>query len=107
KYRDLSELDYSTVNYALAWDWQFTPRFHGVLSADRRQYREVSTDPVTFGNRVGKRPERTELAEGVYELGAAWRLLGGVSHSSAESSAGTSWDASPSVRSARVGVGYE
>jgi exopolysaccharide biosynthesis operon protein EpsL len=107
KYQDNSDLDYSTVNYALAWDWQFTPRFHGVLSADRRQYREVNTDPVALVNRVGKRTERTEVAEGIYELGAAVRLLAGVSHSSADSSVGTSWDASPSVRSARVGVGYE
>jgi exopolysaccharide biosynthesis operon protein EpsL len=107
KYDKLSELDYSVVNYALAWDWSITPRFHGVVSADRRQYREINTDPVALVNRVGRRTERTELVEGIYDVGAAWRVLGGLSRTEAKSSELNTWDASPSVQSARVGVGYE
>jgi exopolysaccharide biosynthesis operon protein EpsL len=107
KYQDQSNLDYHTLNYSAAWDWSVTPRFHGVLSADRRQQREVSTDSVTFVNSIGRRTERTEVLEGIYEVGAAWRALGGVTHTSSESTEPRSWDASPSVRSARIGVGYE
>lgn len=107
KYNSESSLDYTTLNYGLAWDWQFTPRIHGVVSADRKQYRDVSTDPIALVNRVGRRTERNEVAEGIYELGAAWRLLAGVSRSSASTTVANSWDASPTVRSARVGAGYE
>jgi exopolysaccharide biosynthesis operon protein EpsL len=107
RYQDQSDLNYTTINYGLGWDWSITPRFHGVLSADRKQYREVTTDPITGGNLVGRRTERTELAEGVYEVGAAWRALGGFSHTRATSTQPLSWDASPDIRTAFVGVGYE
>jgi exopolysaccharide biosynthesis operon protein EpsL len=107
RYQDQTNLNYSTINYSAAWDWSITPHFHGVLSADRRQYREVSTDSITFVNRIGRRTERAEVLEGIYDVGAAVRLLGGVTHTSSESTEPRSWDASPRVRSARVGVGYE
>ncbi len=107
KYQDQSNLDYTTINYAAAWDWSITPRFHGVLSAERRQAREVATDSTTFVNRVGRRTERAEVLEGMYEVGARWRALAGVTHTSSESTEPHSWDASPRVRSARIGVGYE
>lgn len=102
-----SELSYNTLNYALAWDWSFTPRLHGVLSADRRQFRDVETDPVTATNVVGRRTERTELAEGIYELSGPWRLLAGAQHTSADSTQVRTWDGSPSIREAHVGAGYE
>lgn len=107
KYDKQSSLDYTTVNYALAWDWQFTPRFHGVVSADRKQYREVTTDPIALVNRVGRRTERSEAIEGIYDIGAAWRVMAGFSDTRASSTEPATWDASPSVQSARVGVGYE
>jgi exopolysaccharide biosynthesis operon protein EpsL len=107
RYNNHSELDYSVFNYALAWDWSFTPRLHGVVSADRKQFREVNTDPATLLNSVGRRTERAEVAEGIYELGAAWRLLAGATHTQANSTEPNSWDGSPSVTSGRVGVGYE
>ena len=46
-------------------------------------------------NRTGLRTERVELAEGIYELGAAWRLLAGISHTRSDSSQPGSWDGSP------------
>lgn len=107
KYRRQSSLDYSTINYSLAWDWQFTPALHGVISADRKQYREVTTDPVAITNRVGRRTERAEIAEGIYDIGASWRVMAGLAHNESSSTELATWDASPSVNSARVGVGYE
>jgi exopolysaccharide biosynthesis operon protein EpsL len=107
RYQDRSELNYSTLNYNAAWDWSFTPRLHGVISADRKQYRETTADVLTGVNRVGRRTERRELAEGIYELGSAWRVLAGVAHTSAKSTEPNTWDASPDVRSAYVGAGYE
>ena len=107
RYNKESSLDYNVFNYALAWDWSVTPRFHGVAAADRKQYREVLTDPVLLVNRVGRRTERTELVEGVYEAGAVLRLSGALTHTKAESSEPGSWDGSPDITSVRVGVGYE
>lgn len=107
RYRDQTDLNFNTINYALAWDWQVTSRAHGIVSADRKQFREVTTDPVVLTNRVGRRTERAEIAEGTYDVTASWRALAGVSHTQSSSSVANSFDASPSVRSVRVGVGYE
>ncbi len=107
KYNDVSELDYHTFNYNLAWDWSITPRVHGVVSSDRKEYRETFLDTTTGLNRTGLRTERVELAEGVYELGAAWRVLAGVSQTSSKSSQPGSWDGSPEVQSVHLGAGYE
>ncbi len=107
KYANESELDYSVFNYALAWDWSVTTKLHGVISANQKEYNEVSTDPVTFTNVRGLRTERAEGADAVYELGAAWRLMGGFAHTQASSTQPATWDSSPSVNSARVGAGYE
>jgi len=107
RYQDQDQLNYSTLNYSAAWDWSFTPKLHGTISADRKQYRDVTSDPTTGANLVGRRTERTELAEGIYELGAAWRALAGVSHSSVKTTEPISYDGSPTVRSTYVGAGYE
>jgi exopolysaccharide biosynthesis operon protein EpsL len=107
KYDKFSHLNYSTLNYAAAWDWKFTPALHGVLSAERRQFRDI-TDITGQGlNEVGRRTERTELLEGIYDIDGVWRALAGVSRTSSTSTVPQSWDASPTVRSARVGGGYE
>jgi exopolysaccharide biosynthesis operon protein EpsL len=107
RYQHHSDLNFNTVNYALAWDWSVTPRFHGTVSADRRQFREVTTDPTGATNLIGRRTERNELAEGVFEIDGPWRALTGVSHYRTESTRPGSWDASPDIRYAQVGVGYE
>jgi exopolysaccharide biosynthesis operon protein EpsL len=107
RYSDENSLNFNTLNYALAWDWRVTPRFHGVVSADRRQFREVTTDPLLFTNRVGRRTERNEVAEGVFEVGGPWSVLAGVSHYRANSDQPLSWDASPDIQYWHVGAGYK
>jgi exopolysaccharide biosynthesis operon protein EpsL len=107
RYQDESQLNFNTLNYNLAWDWSVTPRFHGTISADRRQFREVTTDPTGTVNRIGRRTERTELAEGVFEVGGGWRALAGLSHYRTQSTVPGTWDASPSIRYVHVGAGYE
>jgi exopolysaccharide biosynthesis operon protein EpsL len=106
RHRDLSDLDYTTVNYSGAWNWSFTPRIRGVARADRRQYRELPDTVEGFGQ-VGVRTDRTDLFEGLYELGGGWRALAGVTRNSSTSTNMLSYDASPKVVSANVGVGYE
>jgi exopolysaccharide biosynthesis operon protein EpsL len=107
RYSNHSELNFNTLNYNLGWDWSITPQFHGTVSAERRQFREVTTDPVTFGNLIGRRTERNELAEGGFGFAGPWRLLAGVSHTKTESTQPGSWDASPDITFWQAGVGYE
>jgi exopolysaccharide biosynthesis operon protein EpsL len=107
KYQDNSNLDYTTINYSLAWDWAVTSALHGVLSAERRQFRDVTTDPLFATNLVGRRTERVETFEGIYEFGGGLRALAGASHSEASSTQPRSYDASPDVKYVHVGVGYE
>src|SRR4051812_18293036 len=77
RYSDHSELNFNTLNYNAGWDWSITPRFHGTISADRRQYREVTTDPATLANVIGRRTERNELAEAGFGVAGPWRVLAG------------------------------
>lgn len=107
RYNSHSELDYSVFNYALAWDWSVTTRWHGVISADQKQFQEITADPTTQTNHVGKRTEMAQGADAIYELGGAWRLMGGIAHTEAKSTQRATYDSSPSVTSGRVGVGYE
>lgn len=105
RYRDLTYLNYSTLNYSAAWDWRLTPRLQGVISATRRQFRDV-TDSAEF-NDIDRRTERTELIEGKYEIDGSWRALAGLTRSSNRSTERRSLDASNTVRSARIGASYE
>ena len=107
RYNDHSELNFHTLNYALGWDWSITPQFHGTVSADRKQFREVTTDPVPFANRVGRRTERNELAEAGFGVSGPFRVLAGVSHYRTESTEPGSWDASPDITFWHVGAAYE
>ncbi|HSV48251.1 MAG TPA: XrtB/PEP-CTERM-associated polysaccharide biosynthesis outer membrane protein EpsL [Ramlibacter sp.] len=106
-HRNLDNLDYSTLNYLAAWNWSLTPRFRGVASAERQQYRDV-TDIGTPGlNRVARHTDRTEKIEGIYEIDGAWRAMGALRNQASESSEAVSYDAGPHVRSVLAGVGYD
>lgn len=105
-YQDHSDLNFNTLNYGLAWDWQVTPRFHGVASADQKEYREVTTTAIG-GNQVGRRTEQVQLLEGVWDATATWRALAGVSHTKNDSTQAGSWDGQPEITWGQLGVGYD
>lgn len=102
---DKTDIDYNTLNYSAAWQWQAGERLEGILSADRRQFRDVTSNGVVAG--IDRRTERNELFEAGYKLGASWRVLGGLLHNATRSSDASAWDGSLSQNSVRVGVGYE
>lgn len=106
RFREFSQLDYRTFNYTGAWNFQFTPRVQGTLSAERRQYRDI-TDASTGAAEVARRTERHDLAEAAWLFGGGWRALGGVSRDSSRSDDPRSLESSPTVNSARLGAGYE
>lgn len=106
KHRDLSNLDYTTLNYLAAWNFQVTPRVQGVLSADRRQYRDITNTSAGF-NDVNLRTERREQAEATWAVTGGWRAQAALAHTSSESDDPRSLESSPDINSARLGAGYE
>jgi hypothetical protein len=60
-----------------------------------------------IGREIGRRTERAELLEAIYDIDGTWRASAGLSHTSSSTTVPISWDASPTVRSALVGGGYE
>lgn len=107
RHSDLSNLDYSTLNYTAAWYWRFSDVLEGVASADRRQYRDLGDTSVVALGDISRRTERNELFEGGYRLDGAWRILAGVQQTSSRSSDPRSFDSYPTVRSVRAGASYE
>ena len=104
---DFDELntDYSTFNYAAAWNFRFGNRIDGIASADRRQFRDVTANGTT--GIINRRTERNELIEGGYRFGASWRALAGLQHSSIKNTDPVSFDGNQSVNSVRLGGAYE
>lgn len=106
RFRDFSNLDYRTLDYTGAWDFQVTPRLQGVLSATRRQYRDI-TDATIASAGVFRRTERRELAEVRWRVAGGWRALAGLARTSSRSDDPRALESSPRVDSARLGGGYE
>ena len=106
RFSDLSALDYHTLNYRAAWEFQVTPRFQGTASARRQQYRDI-TDASSAIARAARRIERDDLLEAAWMPGGGWRALAGVERSSSASDDPRSLESSPRVRSLRAGIGYE
>jgi exopolysaccharide biosynthesis operon protein EpsL len=78
RYDSFSFLNSNALNYDGAWDWHFTPRLSGTLSADRTEalanygdYRTPIRNIVTVQN------QRLSI-DG--QLSGGWHLLGGASH---------------------------
>jgi exopolysaccharide biosynthesis operon protein EpsL len=106
RFRDFSNLDYSTLTYDGAWNFQVTPSVRGVLSADRRQYRDITNASTSTGD-VRLRTERRELAEVTLLGRGGWRTLAGLDRYSSRSDDPRALEASPTVSSLHIGGGYE
>lgn len=103
-YRRYSALDFTAFNYAAAWRWSLTPAFRGNLTTDRQEYIDTTADVQNAGQ-LNRRTERTSLFDAEYELGAAWRLVGGVFQRDSSNSLPT-FEADYSVRGAEGGLRY-
>lgn len=106
RFRDLANLDYRTAVYDAAWNFRVTPRLEGVLSAQRRQYRDV-TDATPGTGGVFRRTERDELAQATWLGAGGWRALAGLSRRTSRSEDPRALESSPQVESVRLGGGYE
>lgn len=105
QFRDYGSLDYSTFTYEGAWNLHFTPAFSGVISAERRQYRDITNASTTDSIRL--RTERREAAEFTLLGNGGWRTLAGVRHDRSRSDDPRSLESSPTITSVWVGGGYE
>ncbi|MFZ1910140.1 MAG: XrtB/PEP-CTERM-associated polysaccharide biosynthesis outer membrane protein EpsL [Burkholderiales bacterium] len=84
RYDSFSFLNSNALNYDGAWDWHFTPRLSGTLSADRAEalanygdYRTPIRNVVTAQN------QRLSIDD---RLSGGWHLLGGASHGESNNS---------------------
>lgn len=106
RHQDFKDLNYTTLNYAAAYNYAFTPRFRGTLSSNQRQLRDLTTATSGVTESFISR-ERTHLLEGTYTPGGGFLAQAGLSHRSADSDDARSLESSPTVTSFRVGAGYE
>ncbi len=105
RFRDYANLDYSTLAYDGAWNFQFTPHLRGVLSAERQQYRDITN--VASSSGVNLRTERHERAEATLLGRGGWRTLAGLAHDRSRSDDPRALESSPRVTSLYIGAGHE
>jgi len=105
QYSRFSNLDFTAFNYAAAWRWSLTPRFHGNLTADRREYVDNTADVQNFGQ-LNRRTNRSTLFDAEYEIDGAWRVLGGVFDRTSTSSAPFTFEGDSRITGAEAGVRY-
>lgn len=104
-YNRFSQLDYTAVNYAAAWRWSLTPKFHGNLTTDRHEYIDYYADLQNLGE-LNHRTDRTTALDGEYELTGAWRLLGGAYHQSSRSSVAYTFEGDYGMTGGEAGLRY-
>ena len=105
RYQNFSALDFTALNYAAAWRWSLTPRFHGSLTADQREFVDNTVD-VQSSSEVNRRTERRALFEAEYEIGAAWRALAGVFERSLKNSLPQTYEADATATGGELGARY-
>ena len=105
RYSRFSYLDFTAANYAAAWRWSFTPRLHGNLTSDRREYVDTYADVAGTGQ-INRRTTRSTIFDAEYELDGAWRVVGGLFDRSSSNSQPNTFEADSKVHGAEGGVRY-
>lgn len=108
RYQDFSQLNFTAFNYDAAWRWSVTPKLRGNLTADRREFVDNTADVIVAPDGLTEVNRRTESAVGLdaeYELGAAWRLVGGAFQRELENTRTTA-EANSTINGAELGARY-
>ena len=105
RYSRFSRLNFTAMNYASTFRWSITPAFHGNVIANRREYIDNSADVQNTGQ-VNRRTERFNAVDAEYELGAAWRLVGGLFERRLSNSQPFTFEGNSKVQGAEAGVRY-
>ena len=105
RYRRFSNLNFTAVNYSASWRWSFTPALHGNLTTDRQETVDKYADVQNTGA-LNRRTSRSTVLDAEYELGGAWRLVGGVFQRSNTNSQPFTFEGNSRVNGAEAGVRY-
>lgn len=105
RYQNFSYLSFTAHNYNAAWQWSMTPRFHGNLTLDRNETLNSFTDFQGYSLR-NQRTNTSSRLDGIYELGAAWQLRGGISKSAQTNAQPLLAEGDYKTRSTDIGLRY-
>ena len=103
RYQNFSYLSYTAYPYKAAWRWSLTPNLHGNLTTGRSTALNSFTDYTGYTRRNTRTDESTRF-DGVFDLSAAWHLLGGVSETTTINSEITRGEGDNRVKRAEIGV---
>ncbi len=105
QYQNFNYLSFTAANLDAAWRWSFTPRWHGSLTATRKESLNNFADaPGSFQRNV--RLDTGSALEMEYEIDGPWRLVGGLSSARQSNQATQVAGSDYSNTSANVGVRY-
>ncbi len=105
RYSRFSQLNFTAMNYAAAFRWSITPAFHGNVIANRREFVDSSADVQNTGQ-VNRRTDRFNALDAEYELGAAWRLVGGVFERRISNSQPFTFEGNSKIQGTEAGLRY-
>lgn len=91
-YQNFSYLDFSALNYRGAWRWGYTPHLRGNFTTSREQTLNSFVDFRGFNVRNERVNTDTRL-DFNYDLGANWRVLGGLTQAALKNSLQTTSEA--------------
>jgi exopolysaccharide biosynthesis operon protein EpsL len=104
-YKNFSNLNFTSTNYAAAWRWSLTPSLHGNLTTDKREYVDNTADVQNSGQ-LNRRTNRATLFDAEYEIDGPWRLVGGVFQRNSATSQPFTFEGNSSIRGGEGGVRY-
>ena len=105
RYQRNSYLSFIAHNASAAWRWSLTPKLHGNLTSSRRESLNSFADNQVQNVR-NLRTDTTTRFDTIYELGAAWRVVGGISTATQNNVLPLAAEGSTSSTSGDVGLRY-
>ena len=78
QYQNFNFLSFTATNFDAAWRWSFTPRWHGSLTATRKESLNNFADTTGTYQRNVRLDTGTAL-DSEYEIDGPWRLVAGLS----------------------------
>jgi len=105
QYQNFNYLSFTATNFDAAWRWSFTPRWHGSLTATRKETLNSFADYTgTFERNV--RLDTGSALDTEYEIDGPWRLVAGLSGNRESNQIALVAGSDFSNTSANVGVRY-
>jgi exopolysaccharide biosynthesis operon protein EpsL len=105
RYQNFSYLSYTAMNYAAGWQWAFTPRVRGTLTASRREVSNNFTDVTDISVR-NIRTDKLIRFDGEADLGAAWRITTRLDQADSTNEVPVVREADSVIKSGSLGTRY-